>query len=305
MVSPSSAELSLSFEGDALNDGVIDVRDLAPSLIALGEVFTQANDLLNERQASIQLGIRATQRGSFEVQLVLSQVAVATAGFIAVGNIQSAAALTQLILGGDVSLLGLLKRLKGQKPTRVTEQSDGVHLVADRLEIFVPTEAYRLYRQPSMLRGAAGIIEPLLRGAVDRLVLRQAGREIDSVDQTEARYLRISGGDSEVLNEYIIPSAVLRLVSPRFAADKWQLNDGSNTKWYSMEDRRFQREIDQGRPFRNGDMIVGRVRVTQFRDDENKLSQAQAIELVLEHRQTLDQIGDGSGQLQMFDPNDN
>ena len=69
MVSPSSAELSLSFEGDALNDGVIDVRDLAPSLIALGEVFTQANDLLNERQASIQLGIRATQRGSFEVQL--------------------------------------------------------------------------------------------------------------------------------------------------------------------------------------------------------------------------------------------
>lgn len=299
-VSPSSVDFSVSFEGDALNEGVIDVRDLASSLISLGEVFTRANDLLNEEQTTVRLGVRATQRGSFEVQLVLNQVAAAATGFVlSAGPLLTATGLMQLVVGRQVSLLGVLKFLKGRKPERI-ESSEGVYFRADNIELHIPPDVLRLWEQPGILRSAAGIVEPLVRGAVERMVIKQEDQEIESIDQSEAQYIRTTREGLEVVNEYIIQAAVLKLIAPRFTKGRWQLHDGSSTKWYAIEDSRFRREIEQGRAFQSGDVLVGRVRVTQLRDDQNKLTQEQAVEEVIEHRQSLDQVGGDSNQLSMF-----
>ena len=43
----STSHFGIAFEGPAFDDGEIDVRDLAPALLALGDVIQAANHALN------------------------------------------------------------------------------------------------------------------------------------------------------------------------------------------------------------------------------------------------------------------
>ena len=47
------------------------VRDLAPALLALGEIFSESGKLLYPDRPPVSLNIRATDEGSFLVQLLL------------------------------------------------------------------------------------------------------------------------------------------------------------------------------------------------------------------------------------------
>ena len=91
-------EFSVSFEGLAFADHTMDVRDLAPSLIALGQAFERANSLLNGDQATISLNIRATRPASFEVGLVLDQLLRGAGDILSGDFFTNAATLTELLI---------------------------------------------------------------------------------------------------------------------------------------------------------------------------------------------------------------
>lgn len=88
-----------------------------------------------------------------------------TTQFLTSDLVVSASNLVSLIVGvpkvGD-SLFRTFKKLKGQKPT-VIEQANGVTLKASNIELFVPTEVFRLYRDPEVKRLSQAVIEPLFR----------------------------------------------------------------------------------------------------------------------------------------------
>lgn len=65
------ASFEIVFEGEPFEDGVIDVRDLAPSLLAFGTVVQAANKTLNGERAEASLKLAATDEGSFVAQLVV------------------------------------------------------------------------------------------------------------------------------------------------------------------------------------------------------------------------------------------
>lgn len=93
----STTDFRLAYEGSALADNSIDVRDLAPSLLALGQLFTRANTLFNGESASVSLRVAATRPGSFDVNLLL---AYPTAGFVLTPQmITTALQLKSLIIG--------------------------------------------------------------------------------------------------------------------------------------------------------------------------------------------------------------
>ena len=151
MVNPDyQTEFAVSYEGPAFVDYTMEVRDLAPALLALGQALDRANALLNGDRASISLSIRATRPGSFEISLLLQQLLEGASDVLTGDFFTSAANLTEVVVGGPLAGMGLftvLKRLRGKKP-RIQESQqhrEGVLFEAENVRFFVPTEIARLY----------------------------------------------------------------------------------------------------------------------------------------------------------------
>lgn len=171
----SNSEFRVSYEGGALQEHTMDVKDLAPALIAFGELFTRANALLNSKDISVSLKVRATQPGSFELLLLLSNVYHTTTQFLSSDMVTSATTLFSIITGvpkvGD-SLFKVIKKLKGHKP-QITQSKDGFYLKADNIEIRISEEVLKVFQDNEVKRLAQSVVEPLYRDGIDRMVIKE------------------------------------------------------------------------------------------------------------------------------------
>ena len=289
-------EFLLAYDGDALKENTMDVRDLAPALIAFGELFTRANSILNGENISVSLKVRATKPGSFELLLQLAQNYHTTTQFLSGDLVTSASSLVGLVVGVPtigISLFKVFKKLKGKKPT-VTEQPSGVTLKADNIELYVPTEVFRLYQDGEVKRLSQAVIEPLFREGIDKITVKDKDgkKELISVKKKDASSFTFTDINDEEGTENIIPRLALRLVSPTFdiKRSKWKLDDGSGGKWYSIEDEKFLREVrEHKRRFGMGDYLICRVKTVQ-RVTEKGLEIERTILLVLDHKQAGEQL---------------
>jgi hypothetical protein len=137
----SDTNFKVIFRGPAVDDGEIDVRDLAPALLALGDVFQAASDILNGDRVNTAVRVKATDEACFEIDLSVAQTikdAVTSLFALASENkdgIAAAKELADLILkGGGIAgmvgggLFALLKFLNGKKPDKVEQVGGGVHV---------------------------------------------------------------------------------------------------------------------------------------------------------------------------------
>jgi len=65
-------DFNIYYEGEKFEDGKIDVKELAPSLLALGEILEEANKVVNKDKADLKIYIKADfQKKCFKVNLSL------------------------------------------------------------------------------------------------------------------------------------------------------------------------------------------------------------------------------------------
>ena len=122
------AHVDMVYDGPALADGSMNVRDLAPAMMAVGGFFESANRISNGGRASISVNVRATSAGSFHIIFeVIQNVEAAGVLEADIGEfLTTANALKALLLGGaglGGGIVWLIKWLRGRKPqlTRVNE----------------------------------------------------------------------------------------------------------------------------------------------------------------------------------------
>ena len=72
-------EIELAYDGSAVADGTMDVRDLAPAMFAVGNLFEVANLIFNGRTTTVVVSLRATRSGSFDM---VFQVAHGDGGYV-------------------------------------------------------------------------------------------------------------------------------------------------------------------------------------------------------------------------------
>lgn len=292
----SRASTSIAYDGPILKDGTMDVRDLAPALLAVGQLVDAANAVLNGDTARVSVKVRAAEVGSFEISFDVIQ----TLGehLIAILNgrdVTAANALCGLIFG-SISTTGgviwLIKKCRGRNPSKiekVTEQN--VRLVFEGEAIEIPFALLRLYQSIPVRAAAQQLVEePLRREGIESFEVRENKDPVVRVEKAESfAFAKPEIPDETLIDE--VRRSAYSIISLAFKEDnKWRLHDGSNAISATIQDHEFQKKVDANQiSFSKGDILLCDVRIVQRQTDQG-LKTDYTVVRVIEHRLAARQL---------------
>lgn len=293
----SRAAFTIAYDGEALRDGAMDVRDLAPALLAVGQLFDAANTVMNRDSAHVNVNVKATGEGSFEIVFeVIQNLSSQLQAMFSGETVTAAVNLKELIFGGGgISISGLIwliKRLRGKQPEKVERISDShVRITIEGESFEVPLALLRLYQDLAVRVAAHKVVaEPLKQDGIDKFEARENRVPLVTVTKQEASYF----DKPEIPDETLVETtrrAAFSIISLAFKEDnKWRLYDGNTQINARIEDASFlQRVNDNQIAFAKGDILICDVAITQKRTGEG-LSTEYVVEKVIEHRPALRQL---------------
>lgn len=297
----SKSSLYVLFDGPALESSEMDVRDLAPALLAFGDVIEEANAQLNGDRARMALKVKASfKAGSFGIDMEVVQSLMDQAlGLFRDSPVASAKELVEYLGFTAAPVVGLLKLIKwqrGRKVQRVTEKKSErmfVIVLDDGSSLEVSPEVVTLYRNYPLRKSLEkAIAEPLQREGITTFAVTDAPErgEFVEVHEEESGWFRTPEPEDELIDERE-QVVSLQLVTISFREDnKWRFSDGNSTFHARIRDEAFLHRVQTNEEaFAKGDILKVRVHIRQWLAGENMKSEYEIIE-VLEHRRAGRQI---------------
>lgn len=262
----SRADFTLTYDGPALQNHEMDVRELAPAMLAVGELFDAMNLLLNGESAEVQINVKAHEPGCFSVVFDIIQnwrdgaLSLLTGDYIA-----AALNLKELLLGG-AGLIWWIRAHKGKMPDKVEKLSGNMLRVHYGAESFdVPLQLLRLYQDLSVRHALEKVVyRPLQNPGIDLVEFGERQNPAQQVTEADA-----SSFQAPEIPEKILVSdtreAAFSIVSLAFKEDnKWRLHDGQNSVSATIEDEDFLRRVNQNTiRFAKGDVLVCEIEFLQ------------------------------------------
>ncbi|MCM8737197.1 hypothetical protein M5E06_24060 [Azospirillum sp. A1-3] len=292
----SRATLRVAFDGPAIHDGTMDVRDLAPSLLAIGQLCEEANRVLNGERIQATVLVRSDfRKGSFEVNLDLVQSLISQMRSFLTGEDATAAANLLALLGGasggTTGLIGVIKWLRGRRPKRLVSLESGrVRLELDDSSIETAREVIDLYRDLGVRKAAADVIRPLENPGIELIEFSPNPESTEVVEKSDApSFAAPEPEEEQIINEE--RKSAFTIVSVSFKdGNKWRLYDGQNTINVTMADEKFISRVNQNDVvFAKGDILVCRVLMEQWRVKDGLRTEYTVLEVV-EHRSAARQL---------------
>lgn len=173
------SNVRITYDGPALDAHTMDVRSLAPALLAFGDLCEHAALALYGDAARVRVEVRASFRtGSFGIDLSVSQQLaqqiihwLAGDGVTAVANAKSLLeiiGITGAAAGGG--LIGILRWLKGRRIKRVEADPQGLRIIAEDGEaVAVEERVLVLLQRRSVREALQRVIEPIEREGIERV----------------------------------------------------------------------------------------------------------------------------------------
>lgn len=270
----------IAYEGPAVDDGIMDVRELAPSLLALGNLAENANKAIGDPDAQVKVFVKSSfKKGSFKITLEMIHTLSEQLKILL--ELQKAADPTQTILtylgfisvsaGIGASLLKLLKYLKGRPINNATVLDNG----KVRLEITgengnfdyieVEEETVKLYRDRAVRENLSKVLSPLEKEGIDKFSVREGEEVVESVGKKELPYFDIPENTQDDQVTTSSRKAFVNLIEVAFEDNlKWRLSDGENKFYASIADESFLNEMETGKSFRKGDILEIELETTQI-----------------------------------------
>lgn len=282
----SRAEFQIAYDGFALRDGTMDVRDLALALLAVGQLFDAANYALNGEKTKVSVHVKATKEGSFEINLEVIQSLVDQAkSFLSSDFVVAAINLKELILGGTISLCWLVKKLKGGKPDKIERLAGDTMRITIGSESFdVPLKLLRLYQDLAVRSAVEQMVkEPLEKSGIDTFKVIENHITIIEVTKDEiGSFANPEFAEKTLLDD--VRQSAFSIVSLAFKEDnKWRLHDGNNQISATINDPEFLAKVNRNEvSFSKGDVLVCKVRVRQSQTSSG-LKTEYIVEQVIEH----------------------
>ena len=116
--------LQLIYDGKALDNNEISPKDLSVAVLSLDLLLEEANSVLNDSRAKIQVKVKASfETGCFKINFAVIQSLSDKIKdlYTAIEPIIEAKEIAGLVFGATANLVALFKFLKGRPPEKIFE----------------------------------------------------------------------------------------------------------------------------------------------------------------------------------------
>jgi hypothetical protein len=179
----ATERFEITYAGIDVHNGAMDVYELAPALVAIGDLIRDTNRLFNGDRATIELRVDSDfKKSSFEIHLLLDQRMLESANetleFLSTIDARglidllfgAAGEHTDKIVEGVVlGLIALYKLLKGKKPKLEGIRIEDNHgtIIIDRREIKADAKSIHLYMNDPIRADLDRIVLPVAKDGFD------------------------------------------------------------------------------------------------------------------------------------------
>lgn len=298
----NTVHFTIKYDGPALENHQMDVRELAPALIALSNMLEEANKVAFPESGSVKVHVQGNFKGgSFGVNLIAIQgitdqiVAILSGPHSsAFSNLMAILEAIGLIGGSGYGLIGLMKWLRGRKPTSI-HISDNQYIFEVIESSFSETFTVdlitgKLFQNRLIRKELAQVVKPLERDGINLFASGKDGKTSEVIEKEDMPCFEFAESDVEIISDIITEHILLQIESAVFKdQNKWRFNDGTCSFFGEITDSAFIQEINNGKErFGKGDVLHVDLRRTQIISEKGLKTDYQIV-CVHEHRAPLQQ----------------
>ena len=294
------------YDGPALESNEMDIKDLAPALLAISEALEETNRVFNQGRAEISVNIKGSFKvGCFGIDLNVTQdILQNLLNIVKSDDIVAGATLLAYLGFGATAmektskgLLQVLKWLKG-RPIKNVKMSENnlanIYTEDDSLEVDKAIlELLQNYKIRKALEKA--IAEPLERHGIDTFASTGGLQDAKNdrflvIDASEVQYFISPEPDDETIDERTY-EANLQAISVVFQQDnKWRFSDGTATFFAEIKDHGFIEKVQNNDvAFSKDDILKVKLHVKTILTAKG-MKTGYTVLKVLGHRQSARQL---------------
>lgn len=289
----SEINFRVTYDGPALQAHTMDVRDLAPALLALADLIKAANEELYGDKAEVRVAVRAGfKEGSFGIDMVFFQDILTQLTELFSGKEASASANAIQILSGigifGGGVIALLRWLRGRKIERIEQRQETVVIWTADESAEIDLTTLRLLKNRRVRMELRNVLRPLEVDGIDSVAMTHGAEIGPIIAAAEADYFQPPADADEPLSDSIQRGVLLQIESAVFKeGNKWRFTDGARAFHAAIEDPDFLARIESGEErFGKADMLAVDLRQLQYAIN-GELKSEWRIVRVIEHRAPL------------------
>lgn len=261
-MSNKKAYFHIVYDGTALENNEMDIKELAPALLAISEVLEETNRLYNCGRAEIAVNVKGSfKTGCFGFDLSVTQNFLhnlfnlfnllktddIVAGATLLGYLGFISATT---IGFGKGLLQVVKWLQNRKITKIEMNTDNkATIYVDKDSYIVEKEIIELLKSYKIRKAIElAVVVPLEKDGIDSFACtgQLSADQTDKfvvIKKEESKYFIAPEPEDEVIEEHTYITS-LQAVSVVFQEkNKWRFSDGTNTFFAEINDIVFAQKV--------------------------------------------------------------